>query len=214
MTATAPQTAERTAYRVQALSVEACSCKHGCNCQFGGFPNEGICEFIIGYEVREGHYGDVKLDGVRFAIAAKYPNAIHEGNGHVVCFIDPAASDEQVNAVVSILTGQAGGMPWEAIAGTVTRLDGPIRKPIEISADGVHATVRVPGAIELETAPLRNPVTGAVNEVHITYPNGGFFWNEGNIVTTSAMRVTHEDLKMDWTEQYAAIAEVTWTNQG
>lgn len=214
MTATAPQTTERTAYRVRALSVEACSCKHGCNCQFGGFPNEGICEFIIGYEVREGRYGEVDLAGARFAIAAKYPNAIHEGNGHVACFIDPAVSDEQVNAIVSILTGQAGGMPWEAIAGTVTRLDGPIRNPVEISADGVNATVRVPGAIELETAPLRNPVTGAVNEVHITYPGGGFFWDEGNIVTTSAMRVTHEDLKMDWTEQYAAIAEVNWTNQG
>ena len=102
MTATAPQTAERTAYRVHALSVEACSCKHGCNCQFGGFPNEGICEFIIGYEVRDGRFGDVDLAGVRFAIAAKYPNAIHDGNGHVVCFIDPRSHRPLLFAARSI----------------------------------------------------------------------------------------------------------------
>ena len=48
-TTTAPAR-EKTAYRVRAESVEACSCAHGCNCQFGGTPNEGYCEFVIGYE--------------------------------------------------------------------------------------------------------------------------------------------------------------------
>jgi hypothetical protein len=36
------ETLQRTAYRARAQSVEACSCAHGCNCQFGGTPNEGI----------------------------------------------------------------------------------------------------------------------------------------------------------------------------
>ena len=44
----------QTAYRVKADSVEACNCQHGCNCQFAGFPNEGKCEFIIGYSVTDG----------------------------------------------------------------------------------------------------------------------------------------------------------------
>ena len=213
MTASAPATAERTAYRIRALSVEACSCKHGCNCQFGGFPNEGICEFVIGYDVREGHFGDVDLAGARFVVVGKYPNAIHDGNGRIALFVDEKMPDEQVNALAVILTGQAGGMPWEALAATVTSLEGPIRRPIEISAEGQHAVVRIGGAVELETTPLLNPVTGAVNEVRITYPRGGFFWNEGNVVTTSAMHVDHGDMTMDWKEQYAAIAEVDWTNQ-
>jgi hypothetical protein len=34
--------------------------------------------------------------------------------------------------------------------------------------------------------------------VHITYPKGGFFWNEGNVVTTRTMRVDHESLRMTW----------------
>ena len=43
----------RTPYRVKAESIEACNCQHGCNCQFAGVPNEGKCEFIIGYAVTD-----------------------------------------------------------------------------------------------------------------------------------------------------------------
>lgn len=202
----------RVTYRVKAQSVEACSCAHGCNCQFGGTPNEGICEFVIGYEVQEGRLGDVDLRGVRAVIAAKYPNAIHEGHGHVVLFVDERATPEQVNAFATILSGQLGGMPWEALAGTIERFEGPISKPIDLSIRGQRAHVRVPGAIELETTPLINPVTGEEKEVHIVYPKGGFFWNDGNVVTTRTMRVDHPSLQMAWPSKYASTAEVNWTN--
>jgi len=208
----ATEAAPRTAYRVKAMSVEACSCAHGCNCQFGGTPNEGICEFVIGYQVQQGRFGDVDLGGVRAVVAAKYPNAIHEGHGHVVLFIDERASPEQVTAFTSILSGQVGGMPWEALAGTIERFEGPIAKPIDLAIDGQRAHIRIPGAIELETTPIRDPVTGAEKEIHITYPKGGFFWNDGNVVTTRTMRVTHGSLRMEWPSKYASTAEVNWTN--
>ena len=213
MATAATQTPAGTVYRVRAQSVEACSCQHGCNCQFGGFPNEGICELIIGYEVEDGRFGDVNLNGLRAVVAAKYPNAIHEGHGHIVLFVDDKASQEQVDAFATILSGKAGGMPWEALAGTVERLEGPIRKPIDMKIDGQRAHVRVPGAIELETTPLRDPVTGQEKEVHITYPKGGFFWNDGNVVTTKTMRMDFGDMRMEWPTKYASTAEVNWTNQ-
>lgn len=213
MTTPATEPGTRTAFRVRAQSVEACSCAHGCNCQFGGTPNEGICEFVIGYEVDAGHFGAVDLAGFRAVVAAKYPNAIHEGRGHVVLFVDERASQEQVDAFATILSGQAGGMPWEALAGTIERFEGPIRKPIDLRIDGQRAHVRVPDAIEVETTPLRDPVTGEEKEVHITYPKGGFFWNDGNVVTTRTMRVEHGDMRMEWPAKYASMAEVNWTNQ-
>ncbi len=196
MATAAAQTSTETRYRVKAQSVEACSCQHGCNCQFGGFPNEGICEFIIGYEVEDGHFGDVDLRGLRAVVAAKYPNAIHEGHGYIVLFVDDKATQEQVDAFATILSGKAGGMPWEALAGTVERFEGPIRKPLDMKIDGQRAHVRVPGAVELETTPLRDPVTGQEKEVHIRYPKGGFFWNDGNVVTTKTMRVDFGDMRM------------------
>lgn len=211
--ATATETAGVTAYRVKADSVEACNCQHGCNCQFAGTPNEGKCEFIIGYVVKDGRFGDVSLNGVRAVVVAKYPNAIHEGHGHVALVIDDQATDAQANALAAILSGRMGGMPWEALAGTIERFDGPIRKPVEITVAGERSDVRVAGAIELQLTPLRDPVTGEEKEVHITYPKGGFFWDDARVATTTGMRADIGDLHFEWPNRYASAAEVNWTNQ-
>ncbi|PYU24801.1 MAG: hypothetical protein DMG32_13125 [Acidobacteria bacterium] len=203
----------KTPFRVKAESIEACNCQHGCNCQFAGYPNEGKCEFIVGYEVKDGKFGNVSLKGVRAVVAAKYPKAIHEGHGHVVLFIDEKATQEQVNAFATILSGKMGGMPWEALAATIERFEGPIRKPIEMRMNGVRSEMRVPGALELKFTPLRDSVSGKEKEVHIVYPKGGFFWNDGNVATTETMRVEHGNFRMEWPNRYAAAAEVNWTNQ-
>ena len=202
----------RTGYRVRAMTVEACSCAHGCNCQFVGTPNEGKCEFVIGYDVQEGRFGKVDLHGFRAVVAAKYPGAIHEGRGHAVLFVDRESRPEQVEAFATIISGKVGGMPWEALAGTIERFEGPIARPIDMAIAGQRAHIRIADAIEVETTPLKNPVTGDEKEVHIIYPKGGFFWNDGNVVTTRTMRVEHETLRMEWPAKYAATAEVNWTN--
>jgi hypothetical protein len=202
-------------FRVRAQSVEACNCALGCNCYFGGTPHEGFCEFVIGYDIKEGGLGEVDLSGVRAVVAAKYPNANHEGHGHVVLFVDQGASPEQVSALVTILSGQAGGMPWEAIAATIETFEGPILRPIEIETKGQWGHVRIAGLVEVETKPIRNPLAGDREiEVHMVYPNGGILWNDGNIVTTSTMRVTHDSLRLEWPGRFSVIAEVTWTNAG
>jgi hypothetical protein len=203
----------RTTYRVKADSIEACNCQHGCNCQFLGYPNDGKCEFIIGFQVKDGRVGNISLNGVRAAIAAKYPKAIHDGNGHVVLFIDESASDEQVAAFATMLSGQLGGMPWEALAGTIGRFEGPIRKPVEITVAGEKSTVRVPGFIDLQLTPIRDIVSGAEKEIHIVYPKGGFFWSDARMATTETMRAEHGDLRFEWPSKYAAAAEVNWTNE-
>jgi len=205
--------ADKTSYRIKAESIEACNCQHGCNCQFVGIPNDGKCEFIIGYSITDGRVGNVSLNGVQAVVAAKYPKAIHEGNGHVVLFVDEKASDEQVNALVSVLSGQLGGMPWEALAGTIGTFEGPIRKPIEVTAAGEQSLVRVPGSVELQLTPIRDVMSGQAKEVNIVYLKFGFFCNDAKAATTETMRAQHGGLHLEWPGKYAAAAEVNWTNQ-
>ena len=97
----------RTPWRLKVHNMEACNCSNGCGCQFNGFPDYGKCEAIVGYEVIEGHYGDVNLAGVRAVFAGKWPKAIHEGNGKGVLFIDASARPEQAQSLATILSGQA-----------------------------------------------------------------------------------------------------------
>jgi hypothetical protein len=210
---TAAETATRTPYRVKLHHIECCNCRHGCNCQFAGWPNEGKCEFLVGWEGIEGDFGGVDLKGVRFIAGCQYPGAIHEGNGTVVLFVDEKARPEQVQSVAKILSGQVGGMPWEALAGTVTKFVGPIAAPIEMKVNGRRSTYRVPRVLEVGFEPLKDVVSGQEKEVHIVYPQGGFFWNDGDICTTAVMRIDHEAMKFEHPGRYSAHAIANWTNQ-
>ena len=95
---------------------------------------------MIGGEVREGKFGEVSLAGVRYVIAFMYPKAIHEGGGSVVVFIDERATREQAEAIATILSGRAGGMPFEALAGTF-RLGGRSDSRADRDDRGRHALV-------------------------------------------------------------------------
>jgi hypothetical protein len=154
----------------------------------------------------------VRLDGTNFVVVCLYPGAIHQGNGKVALFVDERATEAQVNAIASILSGQHGGMPWEALAATVSSFDGPNRAKIEMTVNGTHSGFRIPGLCELRQTPIKDPVSGADKEVHIVYPQGGFFWNDGNVCTTAAMTVSHGDLKFAHPGGYAAHAIARWTN--
>jgi hypothetical protein len=207
-----PAAPTATHYDVRLDQIESCNCPPNCPCQFGGPPTKTSCQFLIGFHVREGTFGKVRLDGTNFVIAAVYPGAIHQGNGKALLFVDERATEAQVNAIASILSGQHGGMPWEALAATVSSLDGPTRATIEMNVDGTQSSFRIPGICELRQTPIKDPVSGADKEVHIVYPRGGFFWNDGNVCTSAAMTVSHGAIKFAYPGGFAAHAIARWTN--
>ena len=203
----------QTPYRIKGVFLETCNCDARCNCNFGGFPDHGSCEALIGIHVSEGTFGDVDLSGMKVVPAIKWPKAIHEGNGAAAIFIDESASQDQVNGMATILTGQAGGMPWELLATTLTSLDGPHLKSIKMDVNGRNSGFSIDGILEAKLTPLINPVTGEENEVHIVFPGGGLIWDDGDTATTSVMKVDHGDIKFDYTGQSAFFAPIEWTNQ-
>jgi hypothetical protein len=58
-----------------------CNCAYGCPCQFNALPTHGHCMGVIGWQIGEGHFGELRLDGLCAAVVVKWPGAIHEGNG-------------------------------------------------------------------------------------------------------------------------------------
>ncbi len=213
MVQAASESATRTPYRVRVHWLETCNCDPGCNCNFGGFPDHGKCESLVGMEVAEGNYGDVDLAGVRAVAAVWWPKAIHEGHGKAVLFVDESARPEQVEGLGAILSGQAGGMPWEILATTLESVEGPILRPIEMTVNGRQSSFQIPGVFEAKITPLKNPVTGEENEVHVVFPKGGLIWNDGDAATTETMRFTYGDYTYDHSGQSAFYAFTEWTNQ-
>ena len=206
-------TQPRTPYRMEGYWLETCNCDPGCNCNFGGFPDHGSCEALVGMQIDTGHFGDVDLSSLKVVLAIKWPKAIHEGNGTAAIFIDDSATEQQVQGLATILTGQVGGLPWEILATTLTALDGPILKPIKMDVNGTKSGFSIDGILEARMTPLKNPVTGEDNEVHIVFPNGGLIWNDGDNATTSVMKVDHGAVKFDHTGMSGIFAPIVWTNQ-
>ena len=206
-------TQSQTPYRIKANWLETCNCDPGCNCNFGGFPDHGACEGLIGLQIDKGNFGDVDMAGVKAVLAIKWPKAIHEGDGTAVVFIDDSANEQQVQGLATILTGQAGGMPWEVLATTISSLDGPILKPIQMDVNGRNSGFSIDGIVEAKMVPLKNPVTGEETEVHIIFPNGGLIWNDGDSATTSTMKVDYGAVTFDHSGQSGIFASVEWTNQ-
>ena len=203
----------KTPYRIKGVFLETCNCDSGCNCNFGGFPDHGSCEGLIGIKIDEGKIGDTDLSGMKVVMAVKWPKAIHEGDGAAAVYIDESASEEQVGGIATILTGQAGGMPWEILATTLSSLDGPHMKSINMDVNGRNSGFSIDGICEVKFTPLLNPVTGDENEVHIVFPGGGLIWDDGDNAQTAVMKVDTGAIKFDHTGQSAIFAPVEWTNQ-
>jgi hypothetical protein len=166
-----------TPWEIDALELANCNCAFGCPCQFNALPTDGTCEAAVGFIIKKGHYGDVKLDGVKLGMTAKWPAAIHMGNGTIQLIVDSSASSEQRAAVEAIATGgdteDMATMFWVFDKMAPNRLE-TLFKPIDlaIDLDGRTGHVNIPGVFELKAEPIRNPVTGLEHRARINLPHG------------------------------------------
>jgi len=184
-------------WRIQADYMESCNCEFGCPCNFGGFPSDGHCEALVGYHVRSGHYGEVKLHDLDFVMAAAWPKAVHEGNGTVRIFITDRALPEQRRALADIAYGRAGGSGcFKIFAATFRYVLDPQFVPIEMRVDGARSRFSVPGVLDVALSPHLDPVSGEEHDVELHLPKG-FIWQTARAVKTAVMRILSPNLNFD-----------------
>ena len=186
----------------------ACNCDYGCPCNFNALPSRGFCEGGWTWCVDEGRFAGTSLDGLAFTVVAKWPGAIHEGNGEALVLIDERADDAQSEAVATLVRGEVGG-PWGTLAWTWPTVHGPHRVRYDVELNGTASRLRAGDVLELELEPIANPVTGA--EVH-----PGAVLPEGIVVKEAAFgrsrtfRLTG-DLELDHSGQYTAVGPFAYT---
>jgi len=164
-------------WRIKGREFGNCNCDYGCPCQFNAPPTHGDCHATVGYQIDEGHFGDVSLDGLRAAYVASWPGAIHEGDGTSLIIIDERADADQRDALTRIMTGEETepfATMWNVFGTTMTTVHDPIFKPIEFEVDVEARTARlvVPGIVDTLGEPIRNPVTGDPHRARIDLPHG------------------------------------------
>jgi len=164
-------------WRVKATELANCNCAYGCPCQFNALPTHGDCRAAVAWQMEEGQFGAVRLDGLRTVMLVSWPGAVHEGNGTMQVIIDERADTAQRDALINILTGQEtdemATMWWVYSAMCPTKLE-PLFRAIEFEVDveARRGHFRVPGIVETVGEPIRNPVTGADHRARIDLPGG------------------------------------------
>ncbi len=182
--------------------VVACNCDYGCPCNFNARPTKGKCEGGWTWHVDEGHYDDVRLDGTNFSVYANWPGAIHEGNGEALILVDERAHEAQREAISTLVGGDVGG-PWAVLGWTWPTITGPHAVPYEVDLAGLDTRVRAGDAVELQLAPVTNPVTGAETRAGVVLPSGIIF-KEGELGASATFRV-QDGISYDHSGQYTAI---------
>ena len=205
-----------TPWDIRAIELANCNCAYGCPCQFNALPTYGNCHAVVCMEITEGHFGEVKLDGVRFGGVFSWPRAIHEGNGEAQPFVDSRATEAQRDAVLKIMTGQETApmaTVFAIFASTLVKAYDPIFVPIEFSVDvdARRGQFVVPGVAQTRGEPIKNPLTGAEYRARIDIPDG-FEYEIAEI--GSASSTTQGNIAIKLENSYAQFAHLHLNNNG
>jgi hypothetical protein len=191
--------------------ITACNCDWGCPCNFDARPTPGYCEGGWAMKIKEGSYGEVKLDGLAFALVAAWPRAIHEGGGTAKLYVDETADGMQREALGRVVKGQAGGSPWPVFAKTFDRWLETAFVKFEWKFDGPNSRYKAGDGVLAALEPMRNPVTGVDYEAKVVLPEG-LTCKELNVTSTRSFSVFAPGLKYSHQGKNAWFGTSTHSN--
>ncbi len=201
----------KTKWALEADFLQACNCDYGCPCEFSAPPTRGFCEGTGAWSIIKGNYGEVSLDGLAVGFAAHWPKAIHEGNGTLALFLDERSSPLQRQALLHICSGQAGGLPFEILATTFSKVLDPIFAPFHFQMNGRNSSVRIGDALSVAMEPIKNPVTGEPESVRLEHSTG-FIFKSAEAVSGKECRVNVPGLSFSWPDKSGFVTRVNYAN--
>jgi hypothetical protein len=208
-------------WQIKGDFIDFCKCAVPCPCSWGRPPTEGDCQGIIAWRIREGTYGDVKLDGLSVAGVSEFEGNIWDEGVKMDAglIFDESADDAQRGALQTVFGGQAGGWPQALGEMAFGEIKGMEFRSIELQiADDsgswsldIEGTT-VTGGAEVLTGPTTRP--GANAEVS-NIPGAEAGPNSGP--TTYGIATRHEvdafGYKWDWAGRSAKHMPFEWSSE-
>ena len=198
-------------WKMEADYLQACNCDYGCPCEFSAPPTQGNCQGLGAWRIIRGRYGKLPLDGLAFGFAAHWPKALHEGNGTVCMFFDEKASPQQREALLKITSGQEGGLPFEILVRTFSKILEPRFVPFQFELKGRDSSVRIGDAVSIALEPIKNPVTGEPESVQVMHGTG-FVFQDAEAVSARECRVSAGELSFSWPHKAGFFTKIKYSN--
>ena len=154
---------------------DICSCNIPCPCEFAQPPTNNACQGLLVWHIRDGHYGELRLDGFNLLALGAFEGNIWAGETKVRMglFIDQRADAQQREALQTIFAGKAGGWP-AAFAAKVGEIRGVEFVPIEfeLADDLASWRAEIPGRVVGRADALTGPTTPPGKRVQTLNPPG------------------------------------------
>lgn len=203
-------------WNIEAVTFGSCNCDYNCPCQFELRPTLGQCRgFEVG-RIERGRFGDVRLDGLCYAVVYAWPGAVFEGNGTMQAIIDEGADEMQRVALSSVLHGgetDEAKTHWWVFHAMSSVVHEPIFRSFDFTVDIEQRTarVRIPGVLEATGRPIVSPATGEDHRVRIDIPHGIEF--EIAEIGSASSRATGS-IELDLDDTYGQFNRVHHSGRG
>lgn len=198
-------------WSIEADYFQGCSCDYGCPCEFEAPPTQGFCEGVLAWRINRGSYGRVSLNGLGLAAVIHFPGPLHEGNGTAAIFVDQRANQQQRDAILTIASGQAGGLPFEIIAKILSKVLEPQFVPLHFEVKGKDSGVRIGTTASVAFQSIKNPVTGEPEGVRVVH-DSGFIFKEADVVATKECLSSVAEMTFSWPNKAGFVTQVKYGN--
>lgn len=164
---------------------DTCNCSIPCPCTFAQPPTTGECEGILAWHIREGNYGDVRLNDLSVMAVGAFKGNIWEGKTKVsmAIFLDERADERQRNALQMIFGGRVGGWPakFASLIGEVRGMEFA-RITFHVDDDLASWRAEIPGKLRSSAEALGGPTTPPGKRVQV-HNAGGAETGPGGVAT-------------------------------
>ncbi len=196
---------------------DVCRCDIPCPCEFAQAPTDNYCEAVLTWHIREGHYGDVQLDGLSLIAVSAFEGNLWAGEtkADLGLFIDERADENQREALQQIFSGQAGGFPadFAEFIGEVRGIEF-VSIECEVADDLAHWRAEIPGKVVASAEALTGPTTPPGERVQTLNPPGSEVGPSGTIATwgrATADRAEAFGWDFEWDGKSSKHLPFDWT---
>lgn len=137
-------------WNIRGEYMESCNCDYLCPCIYTNPQGEATndhCYALLVFRIDQGTYGDVPLDGLKFALLIRSGKVMAHGDWVFAGVVDAAVDAAQREALTAIVSGEAGGPPGLIRENLATDFRGIDYKPIEFTMEGLKRSVSIPDVL-------------------------------------------------------------------
>ena len=135
--------------------MDACNCTTLCPCVYAQPSTGPDCRVAFAWGIEKGHYDGTRLDGLHVAaVVFAHGDPLLVGIERATMILDEKATPAQRDALLKILSGQAGGL-WGIVASLMKNPPEILFARFDYSNDGKTWSVKAGSAVDIKAGFLK-----------------------------------------------------------